>query len=448
VRISLHSHQFFIINLMMAPTKESEKHEVNDAHYLRAVTELGDTHKIVAACDIYSQSGIKLVAADFRITSALYDRLVKHKLLPTLDKALSIENMLDSEHILADALELIEKNDKLGIMAQIVSQGNSYTQIINNLRLPAPLLFKLTVAKEKFPRVYHHSLLMMVISVYLARCDKMNLQEEECVAIAALFIDIGLLHIDPKLLEPMYVMNSAERRHLYAHPLTAYLLLGEFPELPKRIANAVLEHHERMDGSGYPRGLKAEKISRYGQILAVTVLAAKAYDLDNPRVSWNKLDTIFKLNSKKFGRGLIGHLNIFREDAVDTISKVNEQDLLIERVTLIAKLFEDFNRYSDPLCVDPIFDFAQIRMVDLRMSMVEAGFDPHNPQVLIQTFIDDPESVAEYTPLLEETVWQFKSLLLEISRLWPEAIEKSKDEAEKPEHVWLSKMNLILLMAN
>jgi HD domain len=246
----------------------------------------------------------------------------------------------------------------------------------------------------------------------------------------------------------LHVMNPAERRHLYAHPLTAYLLLGEFSELPKLIANAVLEHHERMDGSGYPRGLKGEKISRYGQILAVTVLAAKAFDVGNPRVQWSKLDTIFKLNSKKFGRGLIGHLNIFREDAADTTSKVSEQELLVERVTLIAKLFEDFNCYSDPQCRDPIFDYAQIRLIDLRMSMIEAGFDPHNPQVMIQTFIDDPESAAEYSPLLEETVWQFKSLLLEISRQWPEGIEKSKDEAAKPGHGWLNKMNTVLFKAD
>jgi HD-GYP domain-containing protein (c-di-GMP phosphodiesterase class II) len=433
---------------MMTSAMESNIHEVNDEHYLRAVTELGDKRKIVAACDIYSQSGIKLVAENIQITSDLYDRLVKHKLLPTLDKALTTENMLDSESILADVRELIGSNDKLGKIAEIINQGNSYTQIFNNIRLPSPLLFKLTVAKEKFPRIYHHSLLMMVISVYLARCDRMKLNDEVCVAMAALFVDIGLMHVDPKLLEPLHVMNSAERRHLYAHPLTAYLLLGEFPELPKLVANAVLEHHERMDGSGYPRGLNGDKISRYGQILAVTVLAAKAYDADNPRVPWSKLDMIFKLNSKKFGRGLIGHLNVFRDDTEDTPSKVNEQDLLVERVTLIAKLFEDFNRNSDPLFRDPIFDFAQIRLVDLRMSMVEAGFDPHKPQVLIQTFIDYPEAIPEYVPLLDETVWQFKSLLLEISRQWPEVIEKSKDEAGKPEHVWLSNMTRLLLNAN
>jgi len=255
---------------------------INDEHYLRAVTELGDTRKIITTCDIYSQSGIKLVATGIQVTSELHEHLVKHKLLPALDVALSVENMLNSERILADALELIECNTTLGKVAQAINQGNSYRQIITDIRLPAPLAFKLTVAKEKFPRIYQHSLLLMVISVYLARCDGMSLHEEECVAMAALFHDIGLLHIDPKLLESSHVMNSAERQHLYAHPLTAYLLLSEFSGLPRLIANAVLEHHERMDGSGYPRGLHGDNISRYGQILAVAELAAKAFDSDHP----------------------------------------------------------------------------------------------------------------------------------------------------------------------
>lgn len=49
--------------------------KLQDQHYLRAVTELGDTRKIVANCDIYSQGGIKLVASGIHITSDLYERI-------------------------------------------------------------------------------------------------------------------------------------------------------------------------------------------------------------------------------------------------------------------------------------------------------------------------------------------------------------------------------------
>ena len=240
-----------------------------DQHYLRAVTELGDARKIVAHSDIYAQNGIKLVAAGFHITSELYERLVMHKMLPQLDMALAIENMLDQKTILQDTLDLIHANDKLKKMADTLGGDDRYRRIILAIQLPAPLAFKLTLAREKFPRIYQHSLLLLIISVYLAHCDGMNAQEQEWMAMAALFHDIGLLHIDPALLEPSHVMSTEERRHLYAHPLTAYLLLCEFTELPRQIADAVLEHHERMDGSGYPQGLKGEAILIEARIIAV-----------------------------------------------------------------------------------------------------------------------------------------------------------------------------------
>jgi HD-GYP domain-containing protein (c-di-GMP phosphodiesterase class II) len=426
---------------------ESENQSLHDEHYLRAVTELGNTRKIVSTSDIYAQNGIKLVAANVHITGELYERLVRHKLLTPIDKTLSIDNLLNAERILADVLELLEHNDKLKKVAEIINQGNSYRQIISAIRIPSALAFKLTVAKEQFPDIYLHSLLMMVISVYLARCDAMSLHEEECVAASALLLDLGLLHIDPKLLEASHVMSPAERRHLYAHPLTAYLLLCEFPELPKLVANAVLEHHEKMDGSGYPRGLPGTKISRHGQILGIAVLAAKAFDAGNPHVPWKKLDVMLKLNAKKYGAGLIGYLNILHDETDETETDTNMTGQLVAQVRLIAKLFEDFTHNSDPLPHNPVFEFAHTRLAELRLGLLGAGFDPRDPDGLIQMFTDDPECLDGFVPILAEAVWQFKSLVLDISRQWPEDIEKAKTETEQSEHKWLSEMRLVLSVA-
>ena len=423
-------------------------HELQDEHYLRALTELGDTRKIVADRDIYSQSGIKLVASGVHITSGLHERLVKHKFMQPLDMALSIENMLDPKAILQDVLDLIQTNDKSKKMADAIDKDCSYRRIILAIQLPAPLAFKLTVAREKYCRIYQHSLLLLIISVYLARRDGMNFQEAEWVATAALFQDIGLLHVDPRLLEPAHVMSADERRHLYAHPLTAYLLLCEFPGLPRHIADAVLEHHERMDGSGYPRGLRGEKISRYGQILAVAELAAKVFDADHPGMPWKKLEVMLKLNSRRYGQGFIGHLNILRDDpAAEEPSGSNDSERLVAQVRLIAKLFEDFNRHSAPNCRDEVFDFAQTRLAGLRLELSDAGFDPRDPEGLIQLFTGEPECISEYAPLLNEALWRFKSLVLAISRHWPEEAENHDRQPEKPERAWLNEMNLLLLAA-
>lgn len=418
--------------------------KTHDEHYLRAVTELGDTRKMVVDRDIYAQSGIKLVAAGVRVTSGLYDRLAQHKLLPQLDMSLSVENMLDVESIADDVSDLLRTNENLAGMAAIIDKGSSLRRMILAVQLPTPVAFKLTVAREKYRHIYQHSLVLLVVSAYLAHCDGMDLHQEELVVAAALLHDIGLLHIDPRLLEPSHMMSVEERRHLYAHPLTAYVFLCEISGLSRQVVDAVLEHHERMDGSGYPRGLPGEKISRLGQILAVAEAIAKAFDSGQPMWQWKKLEVMLKLNSRQYGQGLTGHLNMFWGG--DDASGINDVELLMSQVRLIAQLFEDFNRHSGSAHSDKIFDFAQLRLIGLRLELFDAGFDPRDPEGLIRQFTDEPECMADYAPLLNETLWQFNALVLEISRRWPEATQD--DHAAKPELVWLHEMQALLQVSS
>jgi hypothetical protein len=65
---------------------------------------------------------------------------------------------------------------------------------------------------------------------------------------------------------------------------------------------------------------------------------------------------------------------------------------------------------------------------------------------LTQLFTDDPECMADYVPLLNETLWQFKTLLSEISRLWPERVDEKGGQLESP--VWLNEMTQSLLNAD
>ena len=418
---------------------------MSEDHYLKAVTGLSDTRKMVAICDIHSQSGIKLIGAGIQITSKMYDQLIEHKLLPPLEKALSMEGMLNSDAILVDVLELLERSDRLKLAAKFINKTDSLQNIIQGIKLPAPLAFKLTVAKEQYSTIYQQSLLLMITSIYLAHCEEMSNQEKESIAIAALFQNIGLLHIDPKLLEPKHIMSVEERRHLYAHPLTAFLLLKEFPETSKLIANAVLEHHERMDGSGYPRGTNSQNFSRYGQILAVAEIVAKSFDPVNQKSSWRKMDVILKLNSKKLGDGLIGHFNIFRNDLEGASLNESDPELVFAQIKLVSKLFSDFNGKSVAEKGGEIYEFSQERLVELQLSLFSAGINPRDPESLMQLLTNDPESIAEYVPILNEAVWQFKCLLLDVSRQFPEVNEPS-DSSESTS--WIDDMKMTLVAAS
>ena len=87
--------------------------------------------------------------------------------------------------------------------------------------------------------------------------------------LAGLYHDIGRIAIDPTLLEkPPDELTGSELIELQRHAEIGYNILSSVPDY-SFIARAVLHHHERWDGRGYPQGLKGSLIPRSAQVLAI-----------------------------------------------------------------------------------------------------------------------------------------------------------------------------------
>lgn len=99
---------------------------------------------------------------------------------------------------------------------------------------------------------------------------KMNLEKDEInqIRTAGLIHDIGKMGIDEKILNKPGALNDDEWKEIQRHPEIGYRILSSVNEFSE-MANCILEHHERWDGRGYPKGLKGEEISLQGRIVAV-----------------------------------------------------------------------------------------------------------------------------------------------------------------------------------
>ncbi len=93
------------------------------------------------------------------------------------------------------------------------------------------------------------------------------------IKIAGLMHDIGKMGIDEKILNKEQGLNNDEWNEIKRHPEIGYRILSSVNEFSE-IAEYVLEHQERWDGKGYPKGLKGEEISLQARIIAV----ADAFD--------------------------------------------------------------------------------------------------------------------------------------------------------------------------
>ncbi|MBA3360303.1 MAG: HD-GYP domain-containing protein [Acidimicrobiia bacterium] len=92
------------------------------------------------------------------------------------------------------------------------------------------------------------------------------------LSLVGILHDVGKIHIDPAVLAKPGPLDDMERDHMRRHPEIGYAMIAQ--KFDRRVAEAILYHHERWDGFGYPFGLAGEKIP----LLSRIVLVADAFD--------------------------------------------------------------------------------------------------------------------------------------------------------------------------
>jgi HD-GYP domain-containing protein (c-di-GMP phosphodiesterase class II) len=117
-----------------------------------------------------------------------------------------------------------------------------------------------------------HNQRVAQLCVQIGRQLAMTTRELRVLARAGLMHDVGKLAIPDEILDKRAALDEAEWKVMKAHPEIGLSILGDGQS--RRALLAVLYHHERLDGSGYPYGLGAEAIPIEARIVAV----ADTYD--------------------------------------------------------------------------------------------------------------------------------------------------------------------------
>lgn len=110
------------------------------------------------------------------------------------------------------------------------------------------------------------------------------------LGLGALLYDIGMLKINQKIANKVGKFTVEEYKQMMVHTLLGYKLMKEKLRLEDRIALITAEHHERVDGKGYPRKRKGDQISPYARIVAI----AQAFEgiTKNPATHSNNKKTL------------------------------------------------------------------------------------------------------------------------------------------------------------
>lgn len=153
---------------------------------------------------------------------------------------------------------------------------------------------------------YYHSLNVSLLAMVMGKWLKLSKQDVQDLTVAGILHDIGKTQVPDEILNKLGKLTDEEFEIMKRHSEYGYNIVVGIKGINERICTAILTHHEKEDGSGYPLGLTGDKIGLFAKILTVAdifdaMTASRAYrDKDTPfkvfelmqHGSFGKLDPI------------------------------------------------------------------------------------------------------------------------------------------------------------
>lgn len=152
------------------------------------------------------------------------------------------------------------------------------------------ILSMLHSVEDRYPYIYSHPVKVAFISFVIGKWMNLKKLELSRLVCAGFVHDIGKAKVRDSILNKPEKLNEREMEIMKNHTVMGYRLLANFDVLDGDILMGVLSHHERQDGSGYPRRLKGEQINKFGKIIAI----ADIYDAMTSTRPYSEKTTPFK----------------------------------------------------------------------------------------------------------------------------------------------------------
>lgn len=234
--------------------------------------------------DLYNESGQLITPSDTVVTPLVLSRLKKFNIqsVEIVDPN-SSDFLFDVTHTkgfksfkadcekaqkaLTSSFDGLLKKDADGANIEILT--NLSTLLYENNKSNLALIDMIYGLHAHSDVLYSHSINVGIIAGHLGRWLRFPEDEVKLLVSCGLFHDIGKLLVPKEVLDKPEQLTPSEYKIAQLHAQEGFDLLNKFDDVDPRIKNVVLLHHERCDGSGYPKGLKGDKIDKFSKIVAI-----------------------------------------------------------------------------------------------------------------------------------------------------------------------------------
>lgn len=271
---------------------------------------------------IYQDSGRVLLAQGTYLTDSLLARLKQLNIgaiyiQDELSEGIEITESIPSElrveaaHIITEGLDAIADLHKSASNIQgmmktgrvIRSMQKVFKDILKCLTENRAALDLLATTKVHENHVYNHSLNVSIYACQLAIENGLPIKNIEEIGLGAMLHDLGKMYVPKEILNKSGQLTEEEYEIIKSHCEAGFDILKKVHEIPLPVSHCALQHHERIDGNGYPRRLKGDEIHKYAKIISV----ADVFDAVTSHRSYRKamlphkgMEVIYSGNGTQF----------------------------------------------------------------------------------------------------------------------------------------------------
>lgn len=249
---------------------------------ISAGTVLTDQH--IRFLRAFSIESVDVIAAEENTTVSLYSASPSTSMLPIIDTM---------EQLYFKTLESVKEEFQRwqsGMNVEIARMRTIILPILEYILENPEQLQKISAYSKKDAYLYHHSLSVGLLSGMIAQ--KLNYDKGLIVqsALAGLLADCGMSKIKMSLLTKSTALTETEYTEIQNHPVVSYKMVKDLKLLKPEAKLAIYQHHERLDGSGYPAGEKGNAIHPISQLIG---LADTYHALTTERL-FRRRESVFK----------------------------------------------------------------------------------------------------------------------------------------------------------
>jgi HD-GYP domain-containing protein (c-di-GMP phosphodiesterase class II) len=227
---------------------------------------------------VYGQKGQMLLNRGIELTTSYIKGLKEHRVL-----AVAVEGIIDFD--CTDAVEILEESIRVEAMVSIQNWVETNRKqegfvriyehvgvIVSEILAGKIPLYGLAEISTADVYTFAHSIDVCAFSVYMGIHYGYKKDSLITLGIGSILHDLGKTRVSPETLNKPGGLTAEEFGEVKNHPLWGYEMLVDDTsiQISDRSLEIVLSHHERYDGSGYPRGLRGDEISDMAGICALS----------------------------------------------------------------------------------------------------------------------------------------------------------------------------------